>query len=417
MIQGLYHPTRRIEGELTLAGSKSISNRALIIRALSPDPFPIHRLANANDTQLLEALLASTDTLRDAGPAGTTFRFLTAYLSLQPGEQILTGSERMKQRPIGALVEALRSLGARIDYLEKEGYPPLRIGEPDNMGLKTNEITIPANTSSQYITALLLIAPTLPNGLKLHLTGHIVSRSYIELTLQLMKYFGVQHQWEGAVISVPPQAYQPRPFTVEADWSAASYYYSIAALAGSTNLVLKGLFENSAQGDAVLAKIMPQLGVHTEWIPDGLRLSKKEGTLPPVFEWDFLDCPDIAQTLAVVCGAVGVQGLFTGLETLRIKETDRIAALKQELAKVGVKLSALPARFSKRDNREHYLISEKAEVKAEPLFQTYEDHRMAMAFAPLALLGPIQIEAPQVVEKSYPDFWRDLRSLGFEDWG
>lgn len=412
MIQHLWHPTRRISGEITLASSKSISNRVLIIRALCKEHFPIHRLANANDTQLLDRLLNSHETIRDAGPAGTTFRFLTAYLSLQAGEQVLTGSERMKQRPIGPLVEALRKLGANITYLEKEGYPPLQIGEPDNIGLH-HHITIPADTSSQYITALLLIAPTLPRGLKLTLSGAIVSRPYIEMTLRLMQYFGVNHTWEGDTISVAPQAYQARPFTVEADWSAASYYYAIAAMADSCDLTLYGLFENSLQGDAVLAKMMTALGVETSWIEGGLRLSKSGKPLPPVFEWDFLDCPDIAQTLAVVCGALGVNGLFTGLETLRIKETDRIAALKAELKKVGVHLSALPTRFSKRSDREHFMVSEKAVVEGTPLFHTYEDHRMAMAFAPLALLGPIQIEDPKVVDKSYPDFWRDLFALGF----
>lgn len=412
MIQHLWHPTRRISGEITLASSKSISNRVLIIRALCKEHFPIHRLANANDTQLLDRLLNSHETIRDAGPAGTTFRFLTAYLSLQAGQQVLTGSERMKQRPIGPLVEALRKLGANITYLEKEGYPPLQIGEPDNIGLH-HHITIPADTSSQYITALLLIAPTLPRGLKLTLSGAIVSRPYIEMTLRLMQYFGVNHTWEGDTISVAPQAYQARPFTVEADWSAASYYYAIAAMADSCDLTLYGLFENSLQGDAVLAKMMTALGVETSWIEGGLRLSKSGKPLPPVFEWDFLDCPDIAQTLAVVCGALGVNGLFTGLETLRIKETDRIAALKAELKKVGVHLSALPTRFSKRSDREHFMVSEKAVVEGTPLFHTYEDHRMAMAFAPLALLGPIQIEDPKVVDKSYPDFWRDLFALGF----
>jgi 3-phosphoshikimate 1-carboxyvinyltransferase len=296
----LHKADRNLNGNVTLAGSKSISNRALIIKALCKDDFTIHRPANAKDTRLLNALLQSNDEVRDAGAAGTTFRFLTAFLSMQPGVQILTGSERMKQRPIGVLVEALRRLGANIDYIGREGYPPLRIGEPDGLG-RTSRLSIPAGTSSQYISALLLIAPVLPSGLELTLEGTIVSRPYIEMTLDLMRFFGVDSFWEGNRISVPAQDYLPKEFTVEADWSAASYYYALAAFAGEPNLRLEGLFAGSLQGDAVLAEMMEAFGIRTEFDESGIRLSKFADKKPEKFEWDFLRCPDLAQTLAVVC--------------------------------------------------------------------------------------------------------------------
>ena len=405
--------TRELIGTIELTGSKSISNRALIIQALTPEPFVIERLAQAKDTQTLQALLASNEEVLDTGAAGTTYRFLTAYLSTQSGTQVLTGSERMKERPIGVLVDALRELGAQIEYVEREGYPPLRIGQANGFGEK-GQLSIPAGTSSQYITALLLLAPTLPNGLELELIGKIVSRPYIEMTLRLMAYFGIEYQWEDQVIKVAPQVYQARPFMVEADWSAASYYYSLAAICDRCDLQLDGLFADSVQGDAVAQDIYQTFGVHTSFNETGLRLHKDgSADRPQVLEYDFLECPDIAQTLAVTCAALGVQGLFTGLETLRIKETDRIAALKQELAKVNAHLSTLPARFAPKSGKEYFLIEGQANWQSPPSFATYEDHRMAMAFAPLALLHPIKVEEPGVVVKSYPDFWNDLESLGF----
>lgn len=403
----------KIQARLSLTGSKSISNRALLIRALCKEPFEIKRLAAANDTELMQALLASDEEVRDAGPAGTTFRFLTAYLALQPGSQILTGTERMKQRPIGVLVEALRRLGANIEYLEKDGYPPLRIGEAQDLG-KTNQLSISAGTSSQYISALLMIAPVLPNGLELTLEGNIVSRSYIEMTLGLMRHFGVTAQWEGNTIIVAPQAYQAREFTVEADWSAASYHYAMAAFSSELDLQLDGLFPESFQGDAALVPIMEQFGIQSTFNETGVRLTRSDKALPAIFEWDFILCPDIAQTMAVVCAGLGVQGFFTGLETLSIKETDRIAALKQELAKVQAHFSKLPARFSPVTQKEFFQVDGKADLAQIPTFDTYEDHRMAMAFAPLAMYGPVRIDEPMVVEKSYPHFYEDLELLGFE---
>ena len=406
-------PEKKLLGEITLAGSKSISNRALIIQALCEDDFEISALANAKDTDLIQALLASNDPVRDAGAAGTTFRFMTAYLAMQDGEQILTGTERMKQRPIGVLVDALRKLGANIEYLEKEGYPPLKIGPLSNE-VSVNKLSISASTSSQYISALLMIAPTLPKGLELTLEGKIVSRSYIEMTLNLMEYFGIKYDWKENVIIVPPQKYTARPYTVEADWSAASYYYGMAALADEVDLQLNGLFPKSVQGDAVLSQMMEHFGIHTTFNEGGIHLKKTTQGQVPEFKWDFIQCPDVAQTLAVVCAGVGTRGIFTGLDTLSIKETDRIKALEDELSKVGAYFLPAERTDDMLPEKKYFEVKGKAKVNKKPVFATYEDHRMAMAFAPLAMLGEIIIEEPSVVEKSYPDFWQDLELLGFE---
>lgn len=413
MIYFLSKPDRHINGSVKLDGSKSITNRALLIRALCKQHFEIENCSTSKDSQLMQQLLSQQNgEVFDAGAAGTTFRFLTAYLATREGTQTLTGSERMKQRPIGLLVEALKMLGANIEYLEKQGFPPLRIHSPSNFG-KNNELSIPANTSSQYLSALLMIAPTLPNGLKLRLEGNLVSRPYLEMTLQTMQYFGASHLWEGDTIEVPAGEYLSKPFTVEADWSAASYYYALAALSDRCDLTLYGLSGQSWQGDAVLGKMMQAFGVETVFYKNQVCLTKLPGKAP-FFEWDFLPCPDIAQTLAVVCAALGTHGLFTGLETLRIKETDRIAALQNELKKVGASFAKLPGRFSKTSAKEHYLVEGQVHFTETPVFQTYDDHRMAMAFAPLAMLGRIGIEHPEVVGKSYPAFWDDLAGLGFE---
>ncbi len=407
-------------GTIALNGSKSISNRALIALALA-DANPAQWLTNlstSKDTITLEALLAQTDrTTFDAGDAGTTFRFMTAYLAIQPGTQVLTGSARMKERPIGTLVDALTTLGANIRFLEKEGYPPLEIGEWNKESTQTMpEVAIHAGTSSQFLSALLLIAPYLPKGLRLIPQGNMVSRSYLDMTIALMHYFGAivtQHQ---DYIEVAPGNYAPRNLTVEADWSAASYWYSMAAISDRVDLRLTGLFEHSWQGDSVLSRMMERLGVATHFEEGGVRLQKNGQPPRLFFEWDFIQCPDIAQTLAVTCAALGVQGLFTGLETLFVKETDRITALKNELKKIGVSFTKLPAQFSKKSpDKTFYMVSQKAEWPPEqpPQFVTYGDHRMAMSFAPLALLQPIIIEDPAVVGKSYPDFWENLKTVGF----
>ncbi len=412
MVYTISKKDKKLFGEIYLGGSKSISNRALIIKALCDENFEIINLASAKDTELMQRLLSDSSNVLDAGAAGTTFRFLTAYLSCKEGSQTLTGSERMKNRPIGVLVDALREIGADIEYLEKDGFPPIKINSPQNLG-QNNTLTIPANTSSQYLSALLMIAPKLPNGLTLHLDGEIVSRPYLEMTLKMMAYFGVERSWDGNVIHVPKQKYQAKDFLVEADWSAASYWYAMAAFSEECDLTLHGLFEDSMQGDSILPVMMQKLGVDTEFKNNSIRLSKSKKPAVPIFEWDFLPCPDLAQTLAVVCAGLGVHGVFTGLETLRIKETDRINALQIELSKVQSFMSLLPGRFSKKSEKDHYMVEGKAVVENSPIFATYEDHRMAMAFAPLALFGEIKIDEPDVVEKSYPSFWEDLRKMGF----
>ncbi|MEM7104334.1 MAG: 3-phosphoshikimate 1-carboxyvinyltransferase [Bacteroidota bacterium] len=416
MIYNVSKFEKSIEGELTLNGSKSISNRVLIIRALCGDHFEIDNLSNARDTILMQELLNSDAEILDAGPAGTTFRFLTAYLALKSGTQILTGSERMKQRPIGVLVDALRAMGANIDYMGKDGYPPLRIHSPETPGKKP-QLAIPSNISSQFISALLMIAPCLPEGLEISLSGRIVSRPYIMMTLRIMQYFGITYHWKDGqtTILIPPQKYRSRRFKVEADWSAASYFYAMMALVEKGTLHLNGLYEQSVQGDAVLADLMVPLGVETEFYANGIILRRTDRYCS-FLEHNFIDCPDIAQTLAVICGGLGIPGIFRGLETLRIKETDRIAALQTELQKVGVGFKALPADLQYGDHDHAHSISGKASLKKkeEVVFSTYEDHRMAMAFTPLAItVGNIHIEDPEVVDKSYPDFWRDIERLGF----
>ena len=406
-----------IKGEITLNGSKSISNRALILRALSGQDFSIKRISTSKDTITLEKLLVEFANQNvgeqvelNTGHAGTTFRFLTGYLAAQKGTQILTGSDRMKQRPIGILVEALRELGANIKYLENEGYPPLQIGEASTEW--KNKLAISANTSSQYISSLLMLAPTLPNGLELTLDGKIVSVPYIQMTLKLMEEFGVQHTWENNTISISPQKYEGKDFMVEADWSAASYHFSLAILADEVDLQLNGLFERSTQGDVAIVKMSEQFGITSTFNEKGIHLKKSGQEVTQMFEYDFLECPDIAQTLAVICGGLGTMGLFTGLDTLSIKETDRIAALQNELQKVQVFFSKLPPKFSKNSDKTFYMTEGKAVVE-NPTFATYEDHRMAMAFAPLAFFGEIKIDKPMVVVKSYPDFYKDLERLGF----
>ena len=396
-----------IQGTIHLGSSKSISNRALIIRALCNDDFHIGRLAAAADTQTLEYLLTTKSEILDTGAAGTTFRFMTAYLALQEGTQVLTGSARMQQRPIGILVKALNYLGADIHYLNNEGYPPLKINSPRSIG-NVNQVEIGANVSSQFISALLMIAPVLPKGLTLKLNGQIVSKSYIQMTLALMQWFGVQYQWKDNLIRIPKQPYQPRSFIVEADWSAASYYYAIAALAKEADIYLNGLFQESIQGDAVLPSLMRELGVDTTFTKSGIRLRKTQYYNKQLTH-SFLNCPDIAQTIAVIAGGLGINATLHDLDTLYIKETNRVVALQRELRKVSVGFKA-----KKTADHAHQITGYVRMPSETPVFDTYEDHRMAMAFSPLALLlGTVGINDPQVVRKSYPAFWKDLQKLGF----
>ncbi|MCO5249059.1 MAG: hypothetical protein M9887_08945 [Chitinophagales bacterium] len=395
-----------VKGEVTLNGSKSISNRVLIIKSLCKGNVNIDNLSNADDTVTLKNLLDSNSSYLDAGAGGTTYRFLTAYLATQENrEVILTGSERMQKRPIRVLVDALRELGADISYEKEEGYPPLKI---KGKKLEGGKISIPASTSSQFITALLLIAPQLENGLQLELVGEIVSLPYIQMTLKLMKYFGISTLFEKNIITIWSSEYQARDFFVEADWSAASYYYSIVFLADEAQIQLNGLSQESTQGDAVIADIFAPF-VKTEYKDHRIFLSKRENTLPDTFEYDFIECPDLAQTVIVALAAKKINTQLKGLKTLLIKETDRVAALDTELGKYGVRLKGSVAE-------NHWFLQAETfnkDVFPLPQISTYEDHRMAMSIAPLSLItNEILIAEPDVVSKSYPLFWEDLKRLG-----
>lgn len=408
----IHFPKSEIKGNIYLDGSKSISNRALIMKALAKETtITLDHLSHSKDTQLMQALLTSNDQVLDAGAAGTTYRFLTAYLSLQDKEHVLTGSDRMKQRPIGELADTLNSMGAHIEYLEKQGYPPLKF-HPTDLTKLSRKVSIKSTISSQYISALLMIGPALPNGLELTMIGEVISRPYIEMTLSMMKHFGIESQWQEDTIIIEPQRYISNHLFVEGDWSAASYYYSLVAIADTADLNLYGVSKNSLQGDAVIAEIGKLFNVHTDYFDDHIRLTKIKAPLPKSIEWDFIRCPDLAQTVLGMCAATGVHGIFTGLQTLRIKETDRIAAMKAELKKIQVPFYRLPDRMSKQSNIEYHIVEGKAIYDTIPTFATYEDHRMAMCMAPLALQHTIEIEHKNVVEKSYGVFWKDLGGLG-----
>jgi 3-phosphoshikimate 1-carboxyvinyltransferase len=409
MIYRLRKKEKSIKGIVHLTTSKSESNRVLIIQALCAQAFQIKQLAKAKDTETLNALLTAAKdqekALLDVGPAGTTMRFLVAFLAISKGHYVLTGSKRMQERPIGILVDALRVLGASITYTSNEGFPPLKI---EGKKLTGDHVTINGSVSSQFITALLLIAPCLPNGLRLTLEGEVASRPYIEMTLKIMRYFNVSSTWQGATIDIPHQEYKGKEYTIEADWSAASYWFEMAAMAKEVDLTITGLRQESLQGDSAIVTIMKSFGVTTRFTAEGLVLTKAgDESDNKTFEYDFSDCPDIAQTLAVTAAALNFNASLKGLASLKIKETDRIAALRNELFKIGVHAA------EETLNCLEVHVSSKARVPAT--IATYDDHRMAMAFAPLALvLEYVDIEEPQVVEKSYPGFWDDLRSVGFE---
>ncbi len=403
----------QVEGTIKLDGSKSLTNRALIIQALCSEKFNILNGSTSDDSVTLEKLLGQSEGELDAHHAGTTFRFMTSYLTLQEGEQVLTGSERMQQRPIGALVDALRDIGAPITYLKNDGFPPLKIGkiDPDNY---QQEINISAGISSQFISSILHISPVLPKGLRINLEGDLVSRPYLEMTLKMMEYFGIQHQWEDQTIIVPHQEYKAKDIVIEADWSAASYYYTIAALSERANITLKGLYKDSLQGDAAIAEVMEAFGLITTYEGDQINIING-AEQKQMLDHDFLNIPDTAQSVATACAGTGKPGLFSGLKTLSIKETDRIAALQKELSKVHVYFSKMPQKFSSKSNKDYYTLEGKAKEGGEiPAFDTYKDHRMAMAFAPLGMLFPIIVNEPDVVSKSYPAYWEDLKSIGFE---
>ena len=405
----LSHPSKKIQASIALTGSKSESNRALILQALSQGLVSVENLSKAADTQtLLHILNTQLGTQKpqhiDVGPAGTAMRFLTALLATQPGEYTLTGSQRMKERPIDILVDALQKLGAHINYLEQDGYPPLLIKGPFEQ--KETKISIQGNVSSQYISALLLIAPILPKGLCLELEGDLTSKPYVEMTLAMLAQSGIKHSWEGNQICIEQQDFKAGILVVEPDWSAASYWYAIAALAQEASLSMPNLQAYSLQGDSKITELMANFGI-TSQFKNGELLLTKESKTPERKIFDLKDCPDLAQTLIVCCAALGHEATFTGLETLKIKETNRIKALQTELLKIGVNLI--------EKNLTYKLDCSKRVLPKKIQIATYEDHRMAMAFAPLALLiDEVEIMEPQVVAKSYPHFWDDLKTAGFE---
>lgn len=396
---------KQLNCTIPLTGSKSESNRALIMQALSEGAVQVKNISEAADTVTLNNILqAGKQSVVDIGPAGTAMRFLTAFFTIQDGEVILTGSERMKQRPIGILVDALRSLGADISYTENEGYPPLRIRGPFKP--ESDQVKIRGNISSQYISALLLIAPRLEKGLKLIIEGELTSRPYVEMTLAMMEQAGIKHQWNENVISIAHQPFTKSEISIEPDWSAASYWYSIAALAEEAEIFLRGLTKYSLQGDSKITEIMANFGISSEFRDGGVYLKKEPKKLERKI-FDFKECPDLAQTVIVCCAALKHDATFTGLETLKIKETDRVNALQVELAKIGVKLI--------EKNQTYKLDCSELDLNKNITVATYDDHRMAMAFAPLALVMPgLEIEDHLVVEKSYPDFWKHLEIAGFE---
>ena len=406
----------RLSGSIVLEPSKSLSNRALIIRSLCDTPFNIHHLSVSDDTRVLEKMLSSSETKLYAGHAGSSYRFMIARACVGNKEVTLEASPQLSRRPIGPLVRALRILGADITYLGKEGFPPVLIKPVADLGVKSNEVTLQAGISSQYISALLMIAPLFPNGLNLFLSDDPVSVSYVHMTLRMMEHFGINSSWTGNMIRVEPGKYVAKDISIEGDWSAASYFYSCAALSESATIEIEGLNELSLQGDQAVRMIYERLGVTTRFTEKGIVIEKTKDTRKPsetgadrkeAFQFDFTHCPDIAQTVMVTLAGLGIKGELSGLKTLRIKETDRIAAMQAELTRIKTTLEV-----QEIDGDVACKLFGKAKWKDRANFNTYEDHRMAMAFTPLACLLPIVIKDPDVVSKSYPGFWKDMAAIG-----
>lgn len=391
-------PRLPLHGRVPLVASKSESNRALILRALAGSAVELENLSEARDTRLLASLLASGDEVLDARDAGTTLRFLTAWCVAANRPALITGTPRMQQRPVGILVDALRTLGAGVEYEGEEGFPPVRVG---SFHQRSREISMRGDVSSQYTSALLLIAPFLPRGLKLRLTGTIASRPYIDMTMEWMKRFGLEVNEDRGCFEVDPQSPKPGRYAIESDWSAAGYWYSLMALGGEGELMLTHLREESLQGDRALADLFESLGVRSEFVDGGVIL--RPGPRADRFEADFTHIPDQAQTFAVCCAGLGLPARLAGLRSLRIKETDRIAALETELAKFGCAVQV-------EGDEAMVLPGTRVRVEGQTV-ETYDDHRMAMAFAPLSVLGRVRMTEPGVVQKSYPGFWRDWENL------
>ncbi|MBD1261870.1 3-phosphoshikimate 1-carboxyvinyltransferase [Maribacter polysiphoniae] len=393
-----------VKSSIQITGSKSESNRSLLLQALYPN-ISIRNRSNSDDAEVMQKGLAIEKGEVDIHHAGTAMRFLTGYFASQEGKNIvLTGSKRMKERPVKILVDALGSLGADIEYLEKEGYPPIGI---QGKKLTAGKVSLPADISSQYISSLLLIAPSLENGLEMELIGKITSVPYIKMTLGLLNQIGVQTSFEGNTIKVSPmKQVDPIELVVESDWSSASYFYSIVALSKVGSEIQLGSYKNdSLQGDRVLAGIYTDFGVETTFTVDSIVLKKVRNHRLKSFTCDLANAPDIAQTIAVTCLGLGMGCELTGLHTLKIKETDRLEAMKAELSKFGAKVEVTDRAL---------LLQPSFDLISEVAVDTYNDHRMAMAFAPLALKTSFVVNDAEVVSKSYPDFWKDLKKLGFQ---
>ncbi|WP_405211745.1 3-phosphoshikimate 1-carboxyvinyltransferase [Dokdonia sp. Asnod2-E02] len=411
MLLKVHHTAAHCSGDIQITGSKSETNRLLILQALF-DGITLKNVSNSDDAQVMQKALSSSDEVVDIHHAGTAMRFLTAYFSIQEGrDTLLTGSARMQERPMAILVEALQGLGAQITFTHNEGYPPLQI---KGKALQRDEVTLKANVSSQYISALMMMGAKLDNGLTIHLDGKITSVPYINMTLALLHQLDIEATFEGQkiVIKSGRTSAVAREITVESDWSSASYFYSIVALSRKRNfntphtITIASYKESSLQGDAALREIYKQLGVVSSFAGDKLTLSlNQDFELPETITLDLANSPDIAQTIAVSCLGLGVGCHLTGLHTLKIKETDRLEALREEITKLGGSIMVTDQDLT--------LLPQKAAVNENITIATYHDHRMAMAFAPLALQVPLLIEDAGVVSKSYPDFWTDLEVLGF----
>ena len=399
----LYPPVvEQITASVRITGSKSESNRLLLLQALFPD-IRIENISESDDSVAMAAGVKVEQGVVDIHHAGTAMRFLTAFFASQPGREVLlTGSDRMKERPISVLVDALRQLGAEIEYAGNAGYPPLRI---KGKKLELSQVQLPADISSQYISALLLIAPALPQGLELELLGKITSRPYIEMTLALLRQIGVGCQFGENRISVRPlETAASKTLVVESDWSSASYFYSLISMAApGSEIRLSAYRENSLQGDSVLIEIYKEFGVETAFETNGIVLRKTATTPSGILEYDLANAPDLAQTIAVNCFGLGIGCRLSGLHTLKIKETDRLEALREELTKLGAAISVTDRSLE---------LKAGAGINPSVAIDTYHDHRMAMAFAPLALKQSLAVNDADVVSKSYPDYWKDLESVG-----
>ena len=398
----LQHSTKNLNGDIQITGSKSESNRALILQALYPS-ISLSNISNSDDSAVLQEALLVKEGAVDIHHAGTAMRFLSAYFASQEGvDVVLTGSSRMQERPISLLVNALRNLGADITYLNQEGYPPLKI---KGKKLVKNTVTLQANVSSQYISALMLIGASLPNGLEINLEGAITSAPYINMTLELLQYFGIEAHFEGQRISIQfKQKVEAIPFEIESDWSSASYYYSVAALGEQARLNLRNYKRKSLQGDSEIISIYQGFGIETAFFDNEIQLFKNTSKRPKNLHLDLKNMPDLAQTIAVTCLGLGIGCKLTGLHTLKIKETDRLVALKNELQKFGATVDITDNSLS---------LAPCPALKENVEVETYNDHRMAMAFAPLALKIPLTIKDAGVVSKSYPEFWKDMETIGF----